>query len=133
MVVFSLMPENAANAVAQLGGFDASQEPAVDGAGVGVVFGVGLVLIDPCAAHGSVEDTDWHFVTLDQVACQIDAPRADLTESIARCSPQACANGPAPTPARRAIVGISVAANPIALVRRGLRRRAVVGPGGLGV
>ena len=79
-VVFALVPENAADAVGQLGSRHPVEQVGIERIGTarhGVIRRICLMLVNPGAAHRPVDDANGYVVGVRQIASQIKPPVPD--------------------------------------------------------
>ena len=109
LVVLTLMPKDAPNAMGQLGLPHAPEHASVNRREIGRIGGIALVLIDPRPADRRVDHKDRHLLAFHQTLRQLHAPPTQLRLLALRRFP----NGEAPE---------------IALVVFGILRRTTVAP-----
>ena len=77
-IFFSLVPENATDAVREFRLPNPPEQSAIDGGNVFGIRGVALMHIDSGAADGAVDYADRHLLAFDQSLGQLHTPIADL-------------------------------------------------------
>ena len=78
LVVLTLMPQHASDAVGQLGLLQSPQQTPINTVDIGGVLGIALMLIDAGTPLGPVDNKDRDLVAFHQFAGQFDAPVTNL-------------------------------------------------------
>ena len=122
LIVFSLMPQDAADSVCQLRLLHAPEHPPVDRREVRRVSLVPLMLIDARASDGGIDDKDGHLLAFEQPLREFHAPPAEfgflaLLGLPHRQAPQV------PGIVCGVLGGAPIAANPLVCLRRSFLAR----------